>query len=68
MADAQVQLFQALNAHRSELEIERDVAWDCDLEERIEATRQLLEWLEQALETPAFRQAQPEAAGLRRPT
>jgi hypothetical protein len=61
--DAQVQLFQALKDHKSKLEIERDVASDCDPEERIEATQQLLEWLSQALEPcpPAFRRAQPEA-------
>jgi hypothetical protein len=61
MTDAQVQLFRALKAHKSELEIERVVASDCDLEERIEATQQLLEWLSRALEPhpPAFRRAQP---------
>jgi hypothetical protein len=41
MTDARVQLFQALKAHNFELEIERSVASDSDLEERIEATRQL---------------------------
>jgi hypothetical protein len=51
--DAQVQLFKALNAHKSDLEIERDAAPDCGLEERLEATRRVLKWLEQAaLEQP----------------
>jgi hypothetical protein len=62
MTDAQRKLHQALKAHKFDLEIERDAASDCDLEERIEATGQLLEWLEQALEPPTFRQAQPEAS------
>jgi hypothetical protein len=51
--DAQAQLFQALKAHVSELEIERDVASDRDLEaldRRIEAARLPLEWLSKALE------------------
>jgi hypothetical protein len=63
MTDARVQLFQALKAHKFELEIERDGASDCDLEERIEATRQLLEWLSKALEPvpPSFRRAHPGA-------
>jgi len=42
MTDAQVQLFRALKAHKSELEIERDVASGCDLEERIEAVGKIL--------------------------
>ena len=50
MTDAQRQLRQVLKAHQSDLEIERDAASGSDLEERIEATRQLLEWLEQAAE------------------
>lgn len=73
--DAQAQLFQALQAHTSELEIERDVASDRDLEaldRRIEAARLLLEWLSKALEpkpatfptaqtpSPPERQALPE--------
>jgi hypothetical protein len=64
MTEAQVELFQALKAHKLELEIERDVAPGCDLEERIEATRQLLEWLSQALEAavlPSLRRAHPGA-------
>jgi hypothetical protein len=58
--DAQRQLHQALKTHTSDLEIERGAALDCDLDDRIESARQLLEWLEQALETPTFREAQPE--------
>jgi hypothetical protein len=52
--DAQVQLFRALKAHASELEIERAVASERDLEaldRRIEAARLLLEWLSKALES-----------------
>jgi hypothetical protein len=57
--EAQRQLYQALMAHTSELEITRGVASGADLEildRRIEAGRLLLEWLSQALEpqTPAF--------------
>jgi hypothetical protein len=51
--DAKAQLFQALKAHTSELEIERDVASDRDLEaldRRIGAVRLLLEWLSKPLE------------------
>jgi hypothetical protein len=64
MTDAQRQLHQALKTHKSDLEIERGAALDYDLDDRIEATGQLLEWLEQALETPTFRQAQPETVSL----
>jgi hypothetical protein len=46
--DAQVELFNALNTHKSDLEIERDAAPDCGLEERLEATQPVLKWLEQA--------------------
>jgi hypothetical protein len=60
MTDAQRKLHQALKAHKFDLEIERGTASDCDLEERIEATRRVLKWLEQA----TFRQAQPEACTL----
>jgi hypothetical protein len=50
--EAQVDLYQAVKAHKLDLEIERDAAsLDCDLEDRIEATRRVLKWLdEQALE------------------
>jgi hypothetical protein len=58
--DTQVQLFQALNAHKSDLEIERAAAPDCGLEERIEATGRVLTWLEEA----ASRRDQPEARTL----
>ena len=47
------QLYQAVKAHTSELEITRDVVEGFDreaLDPRIEAARQLLEWLSQALE------------------
>ena len=46
--DAQVLLYQALNAHKSDLEIERAIALDCDLDDRIEATGRVLKWLEEA--------------------
>ena len=55
--DAQALLYQALNAHQSDLEIERDAAPDCGLEERLEATRRVVKWLEDA----ASRPDQPEA-------
>jgi hypothetical protein len=50
--EAQVDLYQAVKAHKLDLEIERDSAsLDCGLEDRIEATRRVLTWLdEQALE------------------
>jgi hypothetical protein len=51
--DAKAQLFQALKAHTSELEIERDAASDRDLDtldRRIGAAQLLLEWLSKALE------------------
>jgi hypothetical protein len=54
--DAQVLLYQALNAHKSDLEIERAAASDCGLEERLEAARRVLQWLKQA----TSKQAQPE--------
>jgi hypothetical protein len=53
--DAQLRLFQALKAHIFELEIERDVASNRDreaLDRRIEAARQLLEWLAEAVGPP----------------
>jgi antitoxin component HigA of HigAB toxin-antitoxin module len=64
--EAQCQLHLTLKTHTSDLEIERGAALDCDLDDRIEAAWQLLEWLEQALETPTFKQAQPEPVGLMR--
>jgi hypothetical protein len=49
--EAQGELYQALKAHESDLEIQRDTAPVRGLEDRIEATRRVLEWLEgQALE------------------
>jgi hypothetical protein len=50
---AQRQLYEALNAHKSELEITQGVASGPDLEalnRRIEAVRLLLEWIARALE------------------
>jgi hypothetical protein len=57
--ETQRQLYQALEAHTSELEITRGAASGPDLEvldRRIEAARLLLKWLWQALEPqpPAF--------------
>ncbi len=52
MTEAQRQLHQALNAHKSDLEIEQAATSDCDFEERIEATRRVLKWLEQAIKPP----------------
>jgi hypothetical protein len=51
--EARRQLYQALKAHKLELEIIRGVESGPDLEvldRRIEAARLLLEWLSQALE------------------
>ena len=51
--EARRQLYQALRAHVSELEIERSVTSGLDLEvldRRIEAARLLLEWIWRALE------------------
>ena len=51
----------ATEAHQSDLEIQRDAAPACDLEDRIEATRRVLEWLDhQAFEI------EPEALPSRR--
>jgi hypothetical protein len=48
---AQVELYQALEAHESNLELQRDAAPACGLENRIEATRRVLQWLDdQAVE------------------
>jgi hypothetical protein len=58
--DAQVLLYQALNAHKSDLEIERGAALDCDLDDRIEATGRVLKWLNEA----ASRWDQPKARTL----
>jgi hypothetical protein len=57
--EAQRQLYQALNAHKTELETIRGVPSGPDLEvlgRRIEAARLLLEWIARALELepPAF--------------
>jgi hypothetical protein len=51
--EAQVELFRAVKAHTSGLEITRDVVEGLDreaLDRRIEAARQLSEWIAQALE------------------
>jgi hypothetical protein len=45
--ETQRQLYRALEArHRFELEIERDAAPGCDLDEQIEATGRVLQWLD----------------------
>jgi hypothetical protein len=44
--EAQVELYQAVKAHQSDLEIQQDAAPSCGLEERIEATRRVLQWLD----------------------
>jgi hypothetical protein len=44
--EAQVELYQALKAHKSDLKIQRDAAPGCDLDERIEATGRVLQWLD----------------------
>jgi hypothetical protein len=52
--EAQSELYQALKAHQSDLEIQRDAAPGCDLDERIEATGRVLQWLDhQAFEIEA---------------
>ena len=51
---ARRQLYEAVAAHKADLEIERGFA-DLELkvlDRRIEDTRQLLEWLDQALDLP----------------
>jgi hypothetical protein len=51
--DSNLKLFQAIKAHTSVLEIERDNATGLNrevLDGRTEAARQILEWLEQARE------------------
>jgi hypothetical protein len=51
--NAKLKLFQAIKAHTSKLEIERDNTTGLNreaLDGRTEAARQLLEWLEQARE------------------
>jgi hypothetical protein len=53
-SEARRQLYEALMAHKVDLEIERGFA-DLELkvlDRRIESTRWLLEWLEQAHELP----------------
>jgi hypothetical protein len=44
--EAQVDPYQALEAQQSDLEIQRDAASGCGLEDRIEATRRVLKWLD----------------------
>jgi hypothetical protein len=61
--EARRQLYQALRAHISELEIERSVTSGPDLEvldRRMEAARLLLEWIARALELdpPASQEVQ----------
>jgi hypothetical protein len=46
--EAQVDLYQAVKAHKLDLEIERDAAsLHCNLDDRIEATRRVLKWLDE---------------------
>jgi hypothetical protein len=50
--EAQVKLYEAVKAHKFDLEITEGV-WALDqeiMDRRIEAARQLLEWIEQELE------------------
>jgi hypothetical protein len=59
--EAQQQLYQAVKAHQSDLKIQQDFAPTCGLEDRIEATRRVLQWLDhQAFEI------EPHAPSLRR--
>jgi hypothetical protein len=54
-AEAHNKLFEALKAHTSDLETERDGAPEHDrviLDRRVEATRRLLEWLSMTLACP----------------
>jgi hypothetical protein len=44
--EAQGEHHQALKAYQSDLEIRRDAAPACGLEDRIEATRRVLQWLD----------------------
>jgi hypothetical protein len=44
--EAQGDLYQTLKEHQSDLEIQRDAAPGCGLEDRIEATRRVLQWLD----------------------
>jgi hypothetical protein len=63
--ETQHELYQAFEAHTSELEITRGAASGPDLEvldRRIEAARLLLEWLSQALEAPPEAQTPPSAS------
>jgi hypothetical protein len=48
MTNAQRELYEALNAHKFVLELELSATLNCYLDERIEATRLVLKWLEQA--------------------
>jgi hypothetical protein len=68
--EARRQLYQALEAHKFDLEITRGVTSSPNLEildRRIEAARLLLEWLSQALEphpaaSPAVQTQPPSSA------
>jgi hypothetical protein len=65
--EGQHQLFEALSAHRFQLESERDGASGNDqvvLDRRIEAARKLLEWLSTVLE-PCLPSNSNDAAGKR---
>jgi hypothetical protein len=67
--EAQGELYQALKAHQSDLEFQRDAAPACG--DRIEATRRVLEWLDhQAFEiepqaSPAVQTEPPSSASRR---
>jgi hypothetical protein len=44
--ETQVELYQGVKARQSDLELRRDAALACGLEDRIEATRRVLQWLD----------------------
>ena len=70
--EAEVKLYEALKAHKFDLEITQGV-WALDkeiMDRRIEAAQQLLEWLEQELEiepraSPAVQTPRPSSASRR---
>ncbi len=64
----QVQLFQALKAHKAELETQQSAASGLDqevLDHRIEAARLLLEWLSPILATESSNSNAAVTSGLR---
>jgi hypothetical protein len=44
--EAQEQLYRAVKAHQSDLKIQQDASPTCGLEDRIEATQLVLQWLD----------------------